>query len=320
MDFGAACNNLEGWIVMSISETVCVVPAGDRCGEGPVWSPEEQCLYWTDINRFLIHRYNPAHDCTKSWFFEEPVTALALTDSEGVLAVALASQILLWRARTDERREHGFHVREWPAVRLNDGRPDPRGSFWVGTMRNNVSANGSPAECGGTDGILFRIDPDGAVSEWKRNIGISNTLAWSPDRTQFYFADTLQNAVFAYDYDFQTGVISRERPFFMGFPRGLPDGSVTDSEGYLWNCRYGGGCIVRVAPDGRIDRVIEMPATNMTSCTFGGEEYDILFATSAALDAPPDNRLAGSLFSIRTSVPGLPENRFRVFGSGRAVG
>lgn len=305
---------------MSISEPICVVPAGDRCGEGPLWSPEEQCLYWTDINRFLIHCYNPAHGCTKSWFFDEPVTALALTDCEGLLAVALASRIVLWTPRIDDRREHGFHVEGWPTVRLNDGRPDPRGSFWVGSMRNNVAADGSPVECGGTDGVLFRIDSDGAVSEWKRNIGISNTLAWSPDRARFYFADTLQNTVFAYDYDCQTGVISGERPFFVDFPRGVPDGSVTDSEGYLWNCRHGGGCIVRVSPDGRIDNVIEMPVANITSCTFGGEDYRTLFATSASLDAPPGDRLAGSLFSIRTSVAGSPENRFRLFGSGRALG
>jgi sugar lactone lactonase YvrE len=229
--------------------------------------------------------------------------------------VALGSRVLLWLPRTDERRDHGFHLKGWPAVRFNDARPDPRGSFWVGSMRNNVASDGSPGVAGGTDGILFRVDLESGVTEWKRGIGISNTLAWSPDRTRFYFADTLRNAVYVYDYDFASGAISGERPFFTDFARGHPDGSAMDSEGYLWNCRYGGGCIVRVAPDGKIDRVIDMPARNITSCIFGGEDRRTLYVTSAALDAPPGDRLGGSLFSIQTSVPGLPENRFRISSS-----
>jgi sugar lactone lactonase YvrE len=267
-----------------------------------------------DINRFLAHRYDPAHGCLKSWFFDEPVVALALTHCDDTLAVALGSRMLLWKPRTDERREQGFRLEGWPAVRLNDGRPDPRGSFWVGSMRNNVGADGSPGECGGADGVLFRLDPDGAVSEWKRGIGISNTLAWSPDRTRFYFADTLRNEIWVYDFDAQTGAIGGERSFFAGFPRGLPDGSTVDCEGYLWNCRYGGRCIVRVAPDGTIDRVIEMPTTNITSCTFGGGDYRTLYAASASLDTTPGDLLAGGLFAIRTEVAGRPENRFRSVG------
>ncbi len=297
---------------MEIGEPICVVPAGDRCGEGPVWCPEEQALYWTDINRFLIHRFDPKHGSVKSWFFEEPVTALVLTDREGTLTVLLGSRILLWRPRTDERREQGFHLPGWPAVRLNDGQADPRGSLWVGSMRNNVGADGAAGAAGGAEGVLLRVDPDGAVSEWKREIGISNTLAWSPDGRRFYFADTLQNAVYVYDYDCASGAIGGERPFLTGFARGLPDGSAMDREGYLWNCRWGGGCMVRVAPDGGVDQIIAMPAVNITNCTFGGEGYRTLYATSAWLEAPPGDRLAGSLFAVETSVPGLPENRFRV--------
>jgi sugar lactone lactonase YvrE len=289
---------------------VCVAPAGDRCGEGPVWHPEESGLYWTDINRFLIHRLDSSDSSVKSWFFEEPVTALALTGREDTLAVALGSRVVLWRPRDDARRDQGFRLPGWPAVRLNDGRADPRGSLWVGSMRNNVNADGSPGEAGGTDGVLYRIDPDGSVTEWKRAVGISNTLAWSPDRTRFYFADTLQNVIWVYHYDCETGAIGRERPFCAGFPRGSPDGSAMDSEGYLWNCRYGGSCVVRFAPDGTVDRVIEMPAENITSCTFGGEDYRTLYITSAA--GASRDRLGGSLFSLRTEAAGQPENRFAV--------
>ncbi len=302
---------------MFVSKPVCVAPTGDRCGEGAVWEPEEGVLYWTDINRFLLHRFNPSDGCVKTWFFDEPVTTLVLTDRAGTLAVALGSRVILWEPESDTRREHGFHLHGWPAVRLNDGRADPRGSLWVGSMRNNVGSDGTAGGDGGSDGVLYRIDPDGAVSEWKSGIGISNTLAWSPDQTRFYFADTLANQVWAYEYDKSTSAIGGERSFLTDFPRGLPDGSTMDSEGYLWNCRFGGGCMVRVAPDGTVDRVIEMPVTNITTCTFGGSDYKTLYITTAMLRAPEGDRLAGGLFALQTDVPGQSENRFRIFGSKR---
>jgi sugar lactone lactonase YvrE len=294
----------------NLYEVECVAPTGDHCGEGPVWHSGEQALYWTDINRFLIHRLDVRERSVKSWFFDEPVTALVLTDRHETLAVALASRLIFWSPATDARDDHGFHLSGWPKVRFNDGRADPRGSLWLGSMRNNVNPDGSAGEAGGTDGLLFRIDPDGTVREWKRDVGISNTLAWSPDRTRFYFADTLANRVCVYRYDETTGAIADERVFLEDFPRGAPDGSSMDTEGYLWNCRYGGKCIVRIAPDGTVDRIIEIPVSNVTSCTFGGPDYRTLYITTASRT---NERLSGGLFTFRTSVPGLPENRFRAF-------
>jgi len=297
---------------MDIARPICVAPAGDRCGEGPLWHPEEQALYWTDINRFLIHRLAPAEGAVKSWFFDEPVTALALTTRADTLAVALGSRLVLWKPAAGQRLDHGFRLPGWPAVRFNEGRADPRGSLWLGTMRNNVAADGSAGEAGGRDGALYRVDPDGAVSEWKRSVGIANTLAWSPDAARLYFADTLANVIWAYDYDRATGSIAAERVFFAGFPRGLPDGSAMDREGCLWHCRHGGGCVVRIAPDGAVQRVIEMPVANVTSCIFGGEDYRTLYVTTAANGAAPGERLAGGLFTLETETPGLPANRFGV--------
>jgi sugar lactone lactonase YvrE len=292
----------------------CVSPAGSKCGEGAVWHDSQQVLYFCDINRFLIHRYDPKQRTLKSWFFEQPATALALTDRDDTLAVALGSGVILWQPESDTRKDYLFRLNGWPKVRLNEGRVDPRGSFWVGSMRNNVNPDGSPGEAGGKDGVLYRVDPDGTATEWKSQIGISNTMTWSPDQKRFYFADTLANAVRVYDYDSNTGAISNERPFFVDFPRGAPDGSVMDSDGYLWNCRHGGSCIVRIAPDGTIDRVIEMPVKNITTCVFGGPELKTLYVTTAAIDADASERFAGGLFAIETDVRGLPVNRFRVGG------
>jgi sugar lactone lactonase YvrE len=297
-----------------ISEPVCVAPTGDRCGEGAVWHAAHSAVYWTDINRFLIHRFTLTDQCVRTWFFDEPVTALTLTDRDDVLTVVLGSGVILWEPELDLRHKRIFCLEGWPKVRLNDARPDPRGSLWVGSMRNNVNPDGSCGEARGKDGVLFRVDPNGEVTIHRRDVGISNTLAWSPDRRRFYFGDSLANIIWSYDYDPATGTIVNERRFFQDFGRGVPDGSIVDAEGYLWNCRYYGGCIVRVAPDGKIDRLVEMPVRNITTCTFGSEDLKTLFVTTATADAAPSDRLAGSLYAIQCEVSGQPENRFRAFG------
>ena len=219
-----------------------------------MWHASDAAVYWTDINRFLVHRFTPADQCVRTWFFDEPVTALTLTDRDDTLAVILGSQVILWDPRSDRRSRSVYRLERWPEVRFNDARADPRGSLWIGSMRNNVNADGSPGKAGGREGVLCRLQPDG---------------------------------------------------------------SCVDAEGYLWNCRFFGGCIVRVAPDGQIDRVVEMPVQNITTCTFGGTDRKTLYVTTAAIEAPPADRLAGGLFAIRTEVQGQPENRFAIFGIGR---
>ena len=248
---------------------------------------------------------------TRSYIFDEPPVALALTSDRDQLLVALGSKLILWRPATDARRDHTFKLPGSPEVRLNDGRPDPRGDFWVGSMKNNVLPDGEMGEAGPGLGKLFRIR--GAEAKvFVDKVGISNTLCWSPDNTRFYFGDTLENTVFVYDYDMATGDIANGRPFFAGFERGLPDGSGMDSEGCLWNCRFGGGCVVRVRPDGKVDRVVDIPAHNVTTCTFGGPDLKTLYITTASVLGQPGQRLAGGLFAMPVDVPGLPENKVRL--------
>jgi len=300
--------------MITTTEPICCAPTGDRCGEGVLWHPDEKAVYWTDINRFLIHRFDPASRTVKSWLFNEPVTAVLLTDRDGILAVCLGSRLILWEPSSDLRTDHYFRLPGWPAVRLNDAGVDPRGSLWAGSMRNNVNADGSEGEAGGTEGVLYCIDPDGNVSACQEKIGISNTFAWSADKQKFYFGDTLENAIWVYDFDDRAGGIGKPNPFFSGFTRGLPDGSTIDADGYVWNCRWGGSCIVRVAPGGTVDHVIEMPTRNITNCTFGGDDLNLLFITTAASPEDAGDRLAGSLFVLETNTRGIRENRFRVRG------
>jgi sugar lactone lactonase YvrE len=300
-----------------IFEPICVAPTGDVCGEGVVWHAAHEAAYWTDINRFLIHRFTPADQSVRTWFFNEPVTAITLTDRDDTLAVILGSQVMLWEPASDRRSDPVFRLEQWPKVRLNDARADLRGSLWMGSMRNNVNPDGSAGATGGRDGVLYRLDPDGTVTQWCADIGIANTLAWSPDGRRFYFGDTLENIIWAFDYDPSTGCVTNRQPFLRDFARGLPDGSCVDSEGYLWNCRFYGKCIVRIAPDGRVDRVIEMPVQNITTCAFGGADRKTLHITTARIEAPPGDQLAGSLFTLRTESVGQAENRFAFFGARR---
>ena len=293
-------------------EPICCAPTGDRCGEGIVWHDEGQAVYWTDINRFLIHRFDPANESVKSWLFDEPVTAVLLTDRDSTFAVVLGSRIIFWEPSSDSRRDQGFRLPGWPAVRLNDAGVAPRGSLWAGSMQNNVNADGSEGPIDQTSGVLYRIDPNGGVGEFQDHIQISNTFVWSPDKKRFYFGDTLTNTISVYDYDERTGSIGKPNPYFFGFARGLPDGSTIDEEGYVWNCRWDGSCVVRVAPNGQVDRVIEMPTRNITNCTFGGKDLNILYVTTAASLTDVGDRLAGSLFAIQTDVRGVPDGRFRV--------
>lgn len=289
-------------------EIQCIAPAGDICGEGAVWHPEQNALYWTDINRFLVHRYDPRRQTTETWFFNEPVTAVNLTTDPELLLLVLGSNISFWSPRTHPKLRKLYSLETASDMRFNDARIDPRGSLWVGTMRNNVGSQGENLDVDFTDGILYRIDPDGTVSKWKENIGISNTVAWSPDRSMFYFGDSPANTIYSYTYVERTGAISNENVFLAAYPHGLPDGSVVDAQGYLWNARYGGGCLIRVAPDGEIDRVVSFPTLNPTTCTFGGPELKTLYITSAR----STDRLSGSVFAMNTDVGGSPEARFQL--------
>jgi sugar lactone lactonase YvrE len=197
-------------------------------------------------------------------------------------------------------------------VRSNDAGVDPRGAMWVGSMRNNVAQSGEPGEAGGWDGALYRIDSHYQATEQRSGLGIANTLVWNANSSKFYLADTLRNCIWSYDYDLADGSIHGERSFFEGFERGSPDGSAIDTDGYLWNCRYGGGCVVRIAPSGAVDQVIDMPVANPTNCTFGGTEGNILFITSARSEGKNWERFGGCLFAVETNVVGVTAHQFQL--------
>ena len=164
----------------------CVAPVGDVCGEGAVWAAGEGRLWWTDINRFLVHSLTVADGGVRTWLFDEPAVAVALTDRPGVLLVALASRLVLFTPATGGREALGPALPGWPAVRFNDGRPDPGGRLVIGTMGNNVGPAGEGLEVAPGLGKLYRFG-EGRLSELLSGVGIANTICWSPDLRDLLF-------------------------------------------------------------------------------------------------------------------------------------
>lgn len=296
--------------VHAASKARLLVDSKNLVGESPLWHPEEGSVYWTDVNGFTIQRYVLESGETQRWDFGEPVTTLSLTTDPARLLVALGSRVILWRPSTDERVNFASPDPNCPHNRLNDGASDPNGAFWVGSMRNNVGPKGEDVEAPGNFGSVYRVLPDGSVSVWDTGFGITNTFEWSPDRKIFYCGCSVSNVIYAYDFHAAASSIGNRRAFLAGVKPGLPDGSAMDAEGYLWNCRFFGGCILRVSPSGKIDRVIELPVSNITNCCFGGRELKTLFVTTAALHAPTGESHAGGLFALPVGTLGLPTNKF----------
>lgn len=288
----------------------CVVPARALLGECPLWDTAAGRLYWIDIEGRAIHRFDPATGLDERRELPGRPGSIALTARDGRLLVAMETSLafLDWDSGA---------VEDWldlePAGtgnRLNDGRCDAAGRFWVGSLFDPTSA-------GRTTGMLHRVGPGGDAMVMRSAIGVANGLAFSPDGATMYFADTHRDTVWAYDYDQATGEPANER-VFLDFGRsdlpGRPDGACVDADGCYWIACVYGWAVVRVTPDGVVDRRIAVPAEKPTMPAFGGPSMTTLFVTSIGAggsrplaDGQPE---AGGLFAIETDVRGIPEPRF----------
>ncbi len=290
-----------------------VYAAGNTVGESVIWDVREQRLLWVDIVEKTVHALTTATGKHRCWPTPEFVTSIGLRKDGGAI-VGLTRQVCLWDY-DDSFRPLADVEANMPGNRLNEGVVGPDGAFWIGTMQNNISPEGSPVDITSDTGRLYRCTASGDVIALNdERFGITNTLVWS-DEGSVFTADTLKNEIYRYHYDPDTERLTDKRTILSGFDRGLPDGSTMDSEGYIWNCRVvNGACIVRLAPDGRIDRIIDLPCSWPTSCTFGGQKLDTLFVTSArfTMDAAhlATHPEEGGLFAIKPGVTGLPAHRF----------
>jgi L-arabinonolactonase len=286
----------------------CVLPAGAQLGECPVWSPSEARLYWVDIDGRAIHRFDPATGLDEDRPAPGRPASLALTATPGRLLVAIERRLAFFDWRSGVWLDWLALETDGDGNRLNDGRCDPVGRFWVGSMHD-------PATAGGATGLLHRVDRDGTAVTVKSAIGVSNGLAFAPDGRTMYFADTHRDVVWAYDYVVDGGVASNERVLLdFGPLPGRPDGACVDADGCYWIACVYGSAVLRVTPAGAIDRRISVPVEKPTMPAFGGSDLSTLFITtiggggSHAID--PTQAEAGGLFAVETGIKGLHEPRF----------
>jgi sugar lactone lactonase YvrE len=268
-----------------------------QLGEGPVWDDRNASVLWVDIIRGHVHRWKPAEATYSRIDLGEMVGVVAMREN-GQLIAGIRSGIALVDALTGTITRKHAPESHLPENRFNDGKCDPGGRFWAGTM---------PLSGNRPDGSLYLIGIDGSLHRMLTGVTISNGLAWSHDLKRMYYIDTPTFEVACFDYDNATGSIDRRRTAFK-IPRseGAPDGMTIDAEGMLWVAHWGGWQVTRWDPEKgvMIDR-IKLPVSNVTSCTFGGPDFRDLYITSAReglsaaqLEQQP---LAGSLFVVKNS-------------------
>ena len=284
-------------------EVEVVVDAGAHLGESPVWDVRTGRLAWVDILGRRLHRTDPTTGATDSTELPLDIGAIAPRAAGGFIA---ALQDGFWILDDGPPRRLATVPEAGPHLRFNDGKCDPAGRFWAGTMAYSEVAGG---------GSLYRLDPDGRVERVIEGITISNGLAWTADGTTMYYVDSPTQRIDAFACDPATGAIADRRPeVVIPADAGSPDGLTIDEEGGLWLALWGGGAVHRYV-GGLLDRVIRVPASRPTSCAFGGPSLDELYITSAWKGLTPAERaaqpLAGAVFRARPGVRGVPAAAFR---------
>jgi sugar lactone lactonase YvrE len=285
-----------------VLEPEVAVPAQCQLGEGPVWDPDRGLLWWVDILAGHVHAVDPATGARTRFDAGDPVGTVGLTRG-GRLVLALVDGFAL--ADPDGQnltRIPGFSI-DRTSVRFNDGKPDPWGNFIAGTM--------SWDESGNPPGSLYRLSPDGTVTEVFGDVGLSNGLDWTDDRKLFYYSDTVIGRVDVFDTDPETGALSGRREFVTV---AQPDGLTLDAEGCVWLALWGSSELRRYTPDGRLDTVVRLPAWQVTSAAFGGPDLSTLYITTAREGLTPaelaEQPHAGDIFACTPGVPGRPPYLF----------
>lgn len=287
--------------------------AKDIVGESIIWVPSELALYWVDIVGARIHRLHPESGDHTVWPTPELPTSIGLRQDGGFI-VGLRQRVTLWRPG-GAFETLAVPEPDKPGNRLNEGAVAPDGSFWVGTMQENIGSDGEPKAMTTNTGALYRIAPDGAVAQLTApDFGITNTMVWTDDG-RFITADTTRNELYQYDYDATSSKIANRRQFAAPIPAGLPDGSTQDRLGTIYNARVASGkSIARLSRLGELLELIPLPCSAPTSCVFGGPDLTMLYVTSAqfgmTLDQLAANPFEGALVGLQMAHPGFGPRLF----------
>jgi len=279
-----------------------------QLGEGAIWNPVENRLWWVDIEQGILHIFNPVDGTDKEFPLGKRVGTVVPAES-GKALVALEDGLNFFDPETGELSFITDPEADLPSIRYNDGKCDPSGRLWVGSMGMEPPIDYRAS--------LYRLDHDLKITKMLDSITVSNGICWSPDKTKMYYIDTPTMKVRVFDYDDMTGTISNGKTA-IEIPQGMggPDGMTIDSEGNLWICLWGGACVGCFNPEtGKLLRKVDVPAKNITSCAFGGRDLTTLFITTASISMSPEDiakyPLAGNLFAIDLDVKGVPAFFFR---------
>lgn len=290
---------------------------GNITGESPIWDAREERLIWSDIDGGVMYEYKPATQFKRILSQGICISGIALADGGGLI-LGMGNGLHRWTPEDGFLKVIGEC--DGQALCVNDILAGPHGQIYAGTYF--WSENGMEKT-----GALYMIESNGRASVMDEGIRLANGLALSPDDRTLYFADSAVRRIYAYDVDPTTGKLSNRR-IFVEVPgdEGIPDGMTTDSEGFLWSAQWYGSQVVRYDPDGRVERRIGLPVTQVSSVAFGGGDYEELYITSAGGPWPSDlappgydfdaRNVGGSLYRLIPGVTGKPEHVARVSAQG----
>lgn len=288
-----------------MSDVTCIWEIPARLGEGPLWVEAENALYWVDILSHQIHRLSPETGDKRTWTFDQPVTSLAIRQSGGFVGTTRDGFVAINLA-TETIEPICLPEVGMSGNRFNDGKVDAHGRFWAGSMDDSGEKE---------SGTLYRLDADLSLHTMDENYIITNGPTFSVDGKSMYHNDSVKGLVYVFNLH-NDGTIDGKRPFaqLTYDKEGAPDGMTVDIENCLWLAHYGGSRLTRYSPAGEILEVVPLPVPNVTSCTFGGSNLDILYITTASKDLSAiqleQYPLAGSLFAYKPGVTGIPTSQF----------
>ena len=281
----------------------CITKHRASLGESPVWSPVENCVYWIDILGPRLLRTDLSTQKTHNWSLPSPVGMIALRASGGLI-VALEDGIYGFDTSTGQLNLLVHLEKSYSKNRPNDGKCDIKGRLWIGTMNKVDSMEAS--------GAFYKISPSFQTDQIDCGLKIPNGLAWNPNSTVMYHTDTRSNIVHTYKFNPVNGERSDKKEFFSYIQKktGGVDGAAMDIEGGYWAALYGGSKLVRIMPDGIVEREIFLPVTQPTMPAFGGADMKTIFITTASQKLSAEElkaqSLAGGLLSVKVDVPGHP--------------
>lgn len=278
----------------------------NQLGEGILWDSLTESFWWADILGCKLYRYSPTADDLKSWTTPQRLCSFALleraTSTEPELLAAFADGIALYKPLTDEVEWLSDVEKHNPGSRLNDGRTDTQGRFWVGgVVEDEGQSNGQTA--------LYQIDSNLTVTQRLTGLTISNGLCFSPDGNYLYHTDTPSRTIHRYRIS-DDGSLNEKYQFAKTDNGCMPDGSITDSYGNLYNAEWGGGKVRCYSPQGDVKRDISLPVSQVTCVAFGGSDLSLLAVTTAAVGV--DEVGAGDLFIFTSHTTGVEQTRFKL--------